>query len=787
MKTLNFSIDVIEPGKKILYLEKGGIKETTVDSFDISFRESATVDNPDPVIVVEYYLHKEKYFIESDKITYAEDFESLIDKLEAMYYKDKDKPVLPRGVEQVDMLASDEDIAKRTTYLCSDGKFYTISCEPVTCHSDPELSYRHFIVNNTPGIIIADSTLSECEQELFDIRGCEICRIVEDDKGKYTIQDWECESVGFIFMSLDAAKNAAYWLMEDYNAAAFVEGLETEPSDAVVDAAPEILQEWFICGETQDEYKAYFIDVGVGGLYRFIESCSEHTLAGMYTSKIKEFENRFTAISFLSNQHGGADYRLRKVKEKDGKTINYHLYPEDTKGRFPQNISRVAKGNSAAGTYKSWDEAVNAAKTWQKEDIKTDPSDGYREIWLCKNGDLYYMCSGSSGKAENTFANYQLWKYPKGSTSQYESSASEWESIHTRAWLELGAEYFLYYNNHGEINYRSPIWEIKDKQGKILATEKTLPSALDEAHKLKRIADQALAVKENTRITLPSDDAVYIINHEGKGLALIARITEHSEYGMYLYPDGVENFDTYWDSTVDELEKWLDVYHTINYIIRSTDSEKKEYKAFIGRTAETTGFVFTDKDAAVETTLRVNMGISNDNTPTEELMATIQQTKIPTDVIVDAVLDTDKPFKGLPEIFNKGTKFYVEGTEEHEKGFYKVFITEDGECWYVNDIENKMFNVTNYKDDISPMAYCNSIEDALDKLEYMRQSKILFYCCPGALSTGRYYVFLYHQNNSVRVNFINPVNGYNTINDAVYAALKYIADKNKSQQSEQGE
>lgn len=231
MKTLNFSIDVIEPGKKILYLEKGGIKETTVDSFDISFRESATVDNPDPVIVVEYYLHKEKYFIESDKITYAEDFESLIDKLEAMYYKDKDKPVLPRGVEQVDMLASDEDIARRTTYLCSDGKFYNIEVNTV-CSTQLNISYPIFIVSTHPGI--NDRDFKQCEQYLFESQGCEICRIIEGDKGRFIIQDRECVSSGFIFMSLDAAKNAAYWLMEDYNAAAFAEGLDAEPSDAAL-------------------------------------------------------------------------------------------------------------------------------------------------------------------------------------------------------------------------------------------------------------------------------------------------------------------------------------------------------------------------------------------------------------------------------------------------------------------------------------------------------------------------------------------------------------------------
>ncbi len=226
MKTLNFSIDVIEPGNPILYLCNFGIEESIVQSYEV-ISYSSNESSP----VIKYYIYDSEgkiITIKSNVVILAADFESLIDKLEFLYYKDK--PVLPRGVEQVDMLASDEDIARRTTYLCSDGKFYNIEVNTVVS-TQLNISYPIFIVSTHPGI--NDRDFKQCEQYLFESQGCEVCRIIEDDKGRFIIEDRMCESSGFIFMSLDAAKNAAYWLMEDYNATALVEGLDVVQCDSI--------------------------------------------------------------------------------------------------------------------------------------------------------------------------------------------------------------------------------------------------------------------------------------------------------------------------------------------------------------------------------------------------------------------------------------------------------------------------------------------------------------------------------------------------------------------------
>lgn len=221
MKSTNFTFEYIAPGTRIVYLTATGIKEGLIIAvkpilpFDIRLHEETqfTIDYCIEVSEPLKPLYKE--WLNLNNVIYAEDFDALMDVLSSRYYLHRIQPESKQQAIKNTELNPDEDIARRTTYLCSDGKFYTISCEPVICHSDPELSYRHFIVDNTPGIIIADVTLSECEQELFDVRGCEVCRIIEGDKGRFIIQDRFCETSGFIFMSLDAAKQAALMLMEE--------------------------------------------------------------------------------------------------------------------------------------------------------------------------------------------------------------------------------------------------------------------------------------------------------------------------------------------------------------------------------------------------------------------------------------------------------------------------------------------------------------------------------------------------------------------------------------------
>lgn len=219
MRTLNFSIDIIEPGEQIVFIENGAINEETVSSVELmSVFIDGTEDIKAPQIKYNYKI-KGRSDGKTSSIAdwayiFASDYETLIDKLDSIYYKGKDKPGLPRGVEQEDMFASDEDIARRTTYLCSDGKFYSIYMSPVFCVAEPVLDHFEFFVHQMVGV--SAYTLSECESALFDaIEGCEICRIIEDDKGRFIIEDRMCEDSGFIFMSLNDAKLAAWWLMEE--------------------------------------------------------------------------------------------------------------------------------------------------------------------------------------------------------------------------------------------------------------------------------------------------------------------------------------------------------------------------------------------------------------------------------------------------------------------------------------------------------------------------------------------------------------------------------------------
>lgn len=515
MKNATFTFEYIEPGTRIVYLTPTGIKEGLITAvkpilpFDIRLHEETLLTIDYCVQVSEPLKPLYDEWLDLNSVIYAEDFDALIDILSNRYYllRPQQPKVKQQKAQQQPVLnpGSDEEIARRTTYLCSDGKFYTITNYP---QADNEgYTYQgvgNWVINQLD--LDGYDLFIEAENTLFNHCGCEVCRIIEDDKGRFIIQDRTCESSGFIFMDLKSAKLAAWWLMEEE---------VIEIGESLIDAA-------------------------------------EQAAVGMKT-----------AVDIMNS---------------------------------------------------------------------SDPSNGYREVWMCKNGDLYYMCAAIEGKesmSSRTFAIYQLWAYPKGETTEPVLTSSTNVDIEQYMWNTMDAEYHLSFNN----NQYPAQWEVRIKDGFMVGMHYNIHTAIDETNKLRRDTHYDQSVKDHTQITFPGDNGVYII---ADGRMFYAHRIFNGEWTMFPYPKGGEGLDNTWVNTLDEVETWLDKNYTIKYIIRSTDSEKPEFKAFIGRTAETTGFVFTDKDTAVKSTLEVNMGITSKT----ELEATLTNNKIAPEVIVNTAIET---------------------------------------------------------------------------------------------------------------------------------------------------
>lgn len=499
MKNATFTFEYIEPGTRIVYLTPTGIKEGLITAvkpilpFDIRLHEETQLTIDYCVQVNEPMKPLYDEWLDLNSVIYAEDFDALIDILSNRYYllRLQQPEVKQQRTQQQPVLnpASDEDIAKRTTYLCSGGKFYTITNYPQA--NNEGYTYQgvgNWVINQLD--LDGYDLFVEAENTLFNHCGCEVCRIIEDDKGRFVIQDRMCENSGFIFMDLKSAKLAAWWLME--------EGV-IEIGESLIDAA----------------------------------------------------------------------------------------------------------GQAAVGM-KSAVDTMNSS----------DPSANYQELFLCKSGDVFYMCAGSNG----SFADYELWLYPKGSSTGAIFIHPDWRIIEEYIFKSqlLQAEYSINMDmiidkNSGH-RKRGDEYYIRNAKGQVVGSDKSYLGALNFARRIKREADEAAETKNNTRITFPSDDAVYIIAD-----GTVLEITDFKDFhgvpqGFVVYKFGETKtgraFQSELRNTIDDLEKWLDVNYHIKYIIRCTRNPiAKGFKAFIGRTAETTGFVFTDKDTAVKSTLEVNMGI----------------------------------------------------------------------------------------------------------------------------------------------------------------------------------
>lgn len=774
MKILNFSIELIEIGKPIVWIENGLIYQGNVDAVYFIFNEYWDAERTDYAIRASYrvMIGTNEHNIDPDKnILYAEDFESLVDKIECLYYKDRErqKPGAKSKARLTPVFnpGSDEEIAKRTTYLCSDGEFYTIGryAEDHAGYSS-ENSYS-WIVNEL-GIEGAE-TYAGAELDLFDSAGCEACRIIEIDKGRYTIQDRTCETSGFIFLSLEKAKEAALWLME-------------EEEESII-PYPTKQDVWYVCFNQESYYIQYEYadDEYTDGGYFYILRFPGAEIIPEY------FQSYVTAVAVINRIGNGIGFSIKSHPQKNeqGDTLPsiYKIYDGVTESlacdesffdveaaiKYLTETKQEEKVNQEPGIpgeYVPPETMMDHINSTQE--LHQNTSNGYREVFLCKNGDLYYMCAGGGGEYnpatgydpfKPTFAEYQLWKYPKGSTQQPVYTSSDHKDIYYHILKVLNSEYYMYYNNQYPGHDLLPVWEIfKEPGSKLLSTENNFSLALDLARKFKRDADHAAEIKNNTKISFTNDDAVYVIDHYGEDLVLVARITKHSEYGMYLYPDGLENFDTYWDNTVDELEKWLDKYHTLKYIIRSTSSEKPEYKVFIGRTAEDTGFVFTDKDTAVKTTLEVNMGV--EQTSTTNALITLEEPRPVVMQVYAPIVSSDED-----NIFCSLTR---EQLTTGQIQISVVYITKAGlACFLVQ--KGDFYRVWSFVNDDRKYLQCSSesksfvsaVGNIQDWYCILYEVRIVFgawrICKPGTES----YI---------------KVPGSNSLKETVDTALKYIAD-----------
>jgi len=616
MKKVTFTQAVIAIGETIVFLTDFGIYEGVVEAYQLNQSHPDTINSLDLRMIDSYEVKTTSdgtMYLDAVDTIYAADFESLIDILEGMYYKDKKRP-------KESELNRDEDIARRTTYLCSDGKFYTITNYPQA--NNEGYTYQgvgNWFINQLD--LDGYDLFVEAENTLFNHCGCEVCRIIEDDKGRFVIQDRMCEDSGFIFMDLKSAKLAAWWLMEEE---------VIEIGENLIDAAEQAAVGMKSVVDIMNN--SVPIETDDDKLYRLInkpdwvyilqdEKCvivnnedNNTTVVRDYYTKeiIVKHDEALSINPFLFGLYG----EYWTLKRDRSKADNFY-YLFDKYNPTQEKLSECIFGSTFNSMLDALEYASNSLFP-QRTEITTDPSANYQELFLCKSGDVFYMCAGSNG----SFADYELWLYPKGSSTGAIFIHPDWRIIEEYIFKSqlLQAEYSINMDmiidkNSGH-RKRGDEYYIRNAKGQVVGSDKSYLGALNFARRIKREADEAAETKNNTRITFPSDDAVYILA-DGTVLKIaevdnvIGINSKGTGYVSYLYQSDKPKmvYNAKFCDTIDELEKYFDNVHTIKYIIRSTDSETKEYKAFIGRTAETTGFVFTDKDTAVKSTLEVNMGI----------------------------------------------------------------------------------------------------------------------------------------------------------------------------------
>lgn len=499
MNNLTFTQQVAPIGETIVFLTAQGIIEGTIIAYGFASHTN-TIYNLD-VRMIDSYIVKiknaKKFVIDAVETIHAPDFESLIDKLESMFYKNKPKPVYrqPDSLKTIytSIVDSDQGIARRTTYLCSDGEFYTTVIEDILMGDGllDEDYLRHWFVVDHPEF--QGTSLKECEDALFENLGCEICRIIESSNGKsFSIQDRECKDSGFIFTSLDKAKDAATIVFEVVIEECLQQQTDSEPKfDSGLERVIDV--NWgkaFLPQQPERQAESEYAIIPDAELMEDIGRDGATSLLNDSTIYITELGSKFRILEYRKSGINGFglceydinnpfnitllrkwDYSIEGLEKwlDENNTIKYTIQKYGMgfyiqRGTSSDLIDGVGYQYQLTAVNVAM-EYISAKSDFPKIEIPLINPDSLDEVYICQDNKAYFIDHIYKGDA-GTKEHWQIKSYPDNSiiTLNQQDDISLIEHQHSRFASKSKAVFDLHTYLNILLEVRKPrIWRKNSK------------------------------------------------------------------------------------------------------------------------------------------------------------------------------------------------------------------------------------------------------------------------------------------------------------------------------------